>query len=86
MSENGETREPQYNLCLEVARTIGLQRFGIMANQAWYDDPRRLAFTFSRYKFVSKMLSGKAHVLEVGCADAFGTRIVMQEVRAIHSS
>jgi 2-polyprenyl-3-methyl-5-hydroxy-6-metoxy-1,4-benzoquinol methylase len=26
------------------------------------------------------MLSGRKHVLEIGCADAFGTRIVCQEV------
>ena len=29
------------------------------------------------------MLSGKKNVLEVGCADAFGTRIVQQEVKKI---
>ncbi len=37
----------------------------------------------SRYKFVSKMLDGKKRVLEVGCADAFGTRIVKQAVNEI---
>ena len=31
-------------------------------------------------KFVAKMLAGRKHVLEVGCADAFGTRIVQQTV------
>jgi 2-polyprenyl-3-methyl-5-hydroxy-6-metoxy-1,4-benzoquinol methylase len=51
-----------------------------MSNQAWYDDPKRLAFHLARYKFVSKMFSGMKRVLEVGCADAFGTRIVLQEV------
>jgi 2-polyprenyl-3-methyl-5-hydroxy-6-metoxy-1,4-benzoquinol methylase len=37
----------------------------------------------SRYKFVAKMLSGKDRVLEVGCGDAFGTRIVQQEVKSV---
>ena len=37
-------------------------------------------FTLARYKFVAKMLTGRNHVLEVGCADAFGTRLVVQEV------
>ena len=32
----------------------------------------------SRYKFVAKMLEGYRSVLEVGCADAFGSRIVGQ--------
>ena len=61
----------------------GLTTLGLMTNQVWEDDPRRLAITLSRYKFVAKMLSGKQHVLEVGCADAFGTRIVQQEVKRL---
>lgn len=51
-----------------------------MSSQVWRDDPRRLVFLLSRYKFVSKMFSGFSNVLEVGCADAFGSRIVKQEV------
>ena len=78
MSET--TREPQYQFCLDIARDFGVTRLGLMTNQTWRDDPRRLVFTLSRYKFVSKMLSGLNKVLEVGCADAFGTRIVQQEV------
>lgn len=77
------TREPQNQIVLDVAEMVGIQRLGLMTNQAWHDDPRRLAFTLSRYKFVSKMLSGKSHVLEVGCGDAFGSRIVLQEVKAL---
>ncbi len=83
MKQREQTRESQYSVCLDVEKVHGRQRFGIMANQAWHDDPRRLAFTCARYKFASKMLSGKSHVLEVGCADAFGTRIVRQEVESL---
>lgn len=82
MSEES-TRESQYNIALEYARKRGLEQMGLMSSQAWYDDPRRLAFTLSRYKFVAKMLSGRRHALEVGCADAFGTRIVAQEVKRV---
>ena len=74
------TREPQYQACLDIAQKFGVTSLGLMTNQAWRDDPRRLTFTFSRYKFVSKMLSGKSKVLEIGCADAFASRIVQQEV------
>lgn len=74
------TREPQYGRCLEIRDAQGLTPLGLMSNQAWHDDPRRLLFGLARYKFVSKMLSGCRHVLEVGCADGFGTRIVLQEV------
>src|SRR5690349_9329343 len=54
-----------------------------MSNYMWQNDPRHLAFLLSRYKFVAKMLSGRQHVLEVGCADAFGTRVVQQEVKRL---
>ncbi len=75
-----KTRESQYQICLELRDRKGLTQLGLMSNQVWNDDPRRLAFVLSRYKFVAKMLSGRERVLEVGCADAFGTRVVLQEV------
>ncbi|HEY2909865.1 MAG TPA: class I SAM-dependent methyltransferase [Gemmataceae bacterium] len=74
-----KTREPQYQFELDMALKEGLSRFGIMSNQTWKDDPRRLLFMLSRYKFVAKMLGGKDRVIEIGCADAFGTRLVAQE-------
>ncbi len=77
------TREPQYNNCIEIDREVGRTRLGLMTNQVWHDDPRRLAFVLARYKFVAKMLSGRERVLEVGSADAFGTRIVQQEVEYV---
>jgi hypothetical protein len=74
------TREPQYADCVDVMKRYGLTSLGIMINQVWHDDPRRVAFVLARYKFVAKMLSGRGSVAEVGCGDAFGTRIVLQEV------
>ncbi len=81
-----KTKEPQYQFEVEMAQQIGLARFGIMSNQTWHDDPRRLLFVLARYKFVAKMLSGRQRVLEVGCADAFGTRLVRQEVGHVVAS
>jgi len=78
-SDSG-TREAQYNVTLELAKIKGTTELGLMTNYVWHDDPRRLLFTLARYKFVAKMLSGRKNVLEIGCADAFGTRIVLQEV------
>ena len=75
-----ETREPQYEVCFDVLREAGRASFGLMSNQVWHDDPKRLVFLLARYKFVAKMFSGLPRVLEVGCADAFGTRVVRQEV------
>lgn len=80
---NKRTKEPQYQNCLEIAEKEGVTTFGLMTNQVWMDDPRRLVFTLSRYKFVSKMMHGKQNILEVGCADAFGTRIVQQECKNV---
>lgn len=75
-----KTRETQYQRSIDLLKDKGLTPLGLMTNQAWQDDPRHLVFTLARYKFVAKMLSGRKNVLEVGCADAFGTRIVLQEV------
>ena len=74
------TKEPQYQPLVDLKQGRGLTRLGMMNNQVWHDDPRRVVFTLARYKFVAKMLSGKKHVLEVGCGDAFASRIVKQEV------
>lgn len=79
----GTTREPQYNRSLALRDEFGLTPLGLMTNQVYHDDPRRLAILLARYKFVAKMLSGKKLVAELGCGDAFGTRIVMQEVEKI---
>lgn len=81
MMDKIELHDAANSLMLAAKEEIGIQRFGLMSNYAWYDDPKRLSFHFSRYKFVSKMLSGRQNVLEVGCADAFGTRVVVQEVK-----
>jgi cyclopropane fatty-acyl-phospholipid synthase-like methyltransferase len=80
---NTDTREPQYQRDVDLANKHGLATLGLMTNQAWHDDPKHLLFTAARYKFVAKMLAGRKKVLEVGCADAFFTRIVMQEVGAL---
>jgi 2-polyprenyl-3-methyl-5-hydroxy-6-metoxy-1,4-benzoquinol methylase len=59
------------------------QTLGAMAGHTWSIDPKRLGFTLARYKFVSKMLAGKANVLEVGCGDGWATAIVAQAVGSV---
>ena len=78
-----KTKETQYQNQIELRDKKGLTSLGLMTNQVWHDDPRRLLFVLARYKFVAKMLSGKKKVLEIGCGDAFGTRIVLQEVGGV---
>jgi 2-polyprenyl-3-methyl-5-hydroxy-6-metoxy-1,4-benzoquinol methylase len=77
------TKEKQYDVTLKYRDEQGLETLGLMTNQAWRDDPKRLTFTFARYKFVAKMFAGFERVLEVGCADAFATRIVVQDVKRL---
>jgi 2-polyprenyl-3-methyl-5-hydroxy-6-metoxy-1,4-benzoquinol methylase len=81
MADNKAPREgePQYQEVVAEIRRRGLARLGFMTSWAWLDDPKRLAFTLSRYKFVAKMLAGCDRALEVGCGDGFGSRVVAQE-------
>lgn len=74
--------EPQYRDAIELMKNHP-ERMGLMSGWSWYDDPKRLVFLLARYKFVAKMFAGFGHVLEVGCGDGFGTRIVSQAVRKV---
>ena len=58
-------------------------RVGGMTAYNWLADPKRLAFQYARYLFVAKMVEGMRHVLEVGCADGQGSRIVRQHVKRL---
>ena len=78
-----KTKEKQYSELYKTEKKFGRSEFGIMANQSWNEDPKRTLFTISRYKFVSKMFEGKTNCLEVGCADAFATRLVQQTVKNV---
>jgi 2-polyprenyl-3-methyl-5-hydroxy-6-metoxy-1,4-benzoquinol methylase len=77
-----KTKETQYQVMIEAAadKDRGIETLGLRGSESWHTDPKHIIFRLSRYKFVAKMLSGKASVLEVGCGDAFATRIVQQEV------
>jgi len=83
MTTHLETKEPQYDILFDVAKKHGISQFGLMVNESWNQDPKRTLFTLARYKFVAQMLAGQQNVLEVGCADAFGTRLVQQTVENV---
>lgn len=51
----------------------------------WRLDPKLLVFTLARHKFVAKMLTGYPRVLEVGCGDAFASRLLHPEVGQFHA-
>jgi 2-polyprenyl-3-methyl-5-hydroxy-6-metoxy-1,4-benzoquinol methylase len=81
---NKRTKEPQYDIQFETMNKKGPVELGPTPSHLWRTDPRHLCFLLSRYKFVSKLLADKENVLEVGCGDAFGTRLVLQTVKHIH--
>lgn len=74
------TKDPVNQPNIDFAERRGAVSLGLLKSREWIEDPRRLLFSQSRYKFVSKMLSGRKRVLEIGCGDAFNAPIVMQEV------
>ena len=84
MTETTASKEPQYQIQFETMETLGPVEMGPTAGHTWRSDPRRLTFLLSRYKFCSKMLAGKSKVLEVGCGDGFGMRVVLQTVESVH--
>jgi 2-polyprenyl-3-methyl-5-hydroxy-6-metoxy-1,4-benzoquinol methylase len=83
MAAPNEIRDPVNLHGFEVNKRIGETRLGVLKNWEWYDDPKRILFSMSRYKFVSKMLNGRRHALEIGCGDAFNAPIILQSVKSL---
>lgn len=79
---NENSGEIQYRDAIKLMKEQP-ELLGLMSGWSWHDDPKRLVFFLARYKFVAKMLDGCEKVLEVGCGDAFGTRIVAQAVKSV---
>lgn len=84
MSTN-ESKEKQYQFMIEMQEAKGAVPMSIRASAMWRIDPKLLLFTLSRHKFVAKMLSGYDRVIEMGCGDAFASRLLHPEVKELHS-
>lgn len=69
-------KESQYDVLTDYER----HSLGLMSSHTYDVDAKRLGFTLARYKFVARVLAGCGWVLEVGCGDAFATRVVAQSV------
>ena len=81
MKKKIKTKDPTNQALISLENEKGLETIGLMNSVVWHEDPKRLVFTLSRYKFVAMMLSGKNKVTEIGCGDGFGARIVRQKVK-----
>jgi 2-polyprenyl-3-methyl-5-hydroxy-6-metoxy-1,4-benzoquinol methylase len=53
-------------------------RFGRHWSFNIYTDPKRLAFVLSRYKFAAKIAARGKRVLELGCSEGLGGRILAE--------
>lgn len=84
MKTKNSSKEPQYQIQVDNLGKLGPVEMGPTASHTWRSDPRRLLFLLSRYKFCSKLLAGKSRVLEAGCGDGFGMRILLQTVDHVH--
>lgn len=76
--------EAQNQIQFDTYHEKGGVVLGPYTSHIWRNDPKHLLFLLARYKFCSKVLSGKKNILEVGCGDSFGTGIVLQTVERIH--
>lgn len=74
------TKDPVNQPNIKFNEERGHISLGILKSREWIEDPRRMLFSMSRYKFVSKILSGRNRVLEIGCGDGFNVPLVLQEV------
>ncbi|BAZ91312.1 cyclopropane-fatty-acyl-phospholipid synthase family protein [Raphidiopsis curvata NIES-932] len=79
------TKEEQYQFMVNLLQEKGPIFMTCRASTMWRQDPKLLGFTLARHKFVAKMLSGYNTVLEVGCGDAFASRLLHPEVKHLHS-
>lgn len=59
------------------------QEMGLMTSYRWKHEPRGVLFMLSRYKFVAKMVDGLDTVVEIGCGDGFGARLVRPVVGSL---
>lgn len=78
-----ETKGKYFNNCVKEYDEGGVAKMGYMSSYAYFHQPIRLALTSARYKFVSKMFAGMGKVLELGCADAFYSAIVAENVKKL---
>lgn len=77
---NNLNKEFYINKLIDDSKEV---KFGSRIKHAYTDDPKHILFNLSRYKFVSKMFNDYNNVLEIGCGDAFGTALVLQNVKSI---
>ena len=78
--DEGQENQLSVNRIVQAFDRVEL---GASSGGDYLNDPKHLLFSLSRYKFVSKMLTGFDDVLEIGCGDGFGTALVSAVVKRL---
>ncbi len=78
---SGDTGE-EWDKVLDCLKVDSLLKLGTYYTNMICSDVKHLAFTFSRYKFASKLLMYKENVelLELGCQEALGALMFEQNI------
>lgn len=65
---------------LHVRKMLGNEKIELGRHWSYnlFNDPKRLAFVLSRYKFAAKMACHDARVLELGCSEGIGAPILSE--------
>jgi len=74
-------KDSQYNY-MKTSQSCRIS-LGLVSNSTWDKDPKRLLFSLSMYKTVSKLLAGSCNVVEVGCGDGWNAKLVSEVVERI---
>jgi 2-polyprenyl-3-methyl-5-hydroxy-6-metoxy-1,4-benzoquinol methylase len=72
------TKDLQYSYMF--ASDYNRTPLGRVATARWRRNPETLLFSLSRYKFVTRLMSGKKNVIEVGCGDGWASMMVARKV------
>jgi 2-polyprenyl-3-methyl-5-hydroxy-6-metoxy-1,4-benzoquinol methylase len=75
-----EKRRNEQDVWDEVKRLMGNKQITLGHHWSFnlYNDPKRLSFVLSRYKFAAKMASKNKDVLELGCSEGIGSTILSE--------
>jgi 2-polyprenyl-3-methyl-5-hydroxy-6-metoxy-1,4-benzoquinol methylase len=68
----------------EAKAIMGSERvlLGPQASYQWLHDPKHLLFVLARYKHAARLIGSASTVLEVGCGEGIGARILAEGRRA----
>lgn len=76
--------QPEKNIWDNTAKSLGNNKitFSHHWSYNYFNDPKRLGFVLSRYKFAHKMIPKNSKILELGCSEGIGSTILCENAKA----